>query len=349
MKEVRMVEFLAFIVVFSLLVFVHELGHFTVAKLRGVRVEEFGFGYPPRMVKLGSWKGTIISLNWLPIGGFVRMGEEDPKVEGGLASKGRGTRALVYVSGPLMNVVLAFVLFSITFMIGTPTPYDGAGAGIYSVTPRSPAELAGLRPGDTIISLDGQTLQDAKEATAIIRAKLGQPIEIVRQRNGQVLPPVQATPRESPPPNEGALGVALDLPLRWQSYPLWQAVPMGLRATYHSVVGIVAALTAIVRGRLPFEVSGPVGIYRITAQVAKTGLMQLIEFTGMLSLNLFLFNLLPLPALDGGRLVFVLLEWVRGGRKVAPEKEGLVHLVGMAFLLLLMAVVTYFDVMRYLG
>lgn len=341
-----MTGFVSFVIMFSLLVFAHEFGHFIVAKLNGVRVEEFGFGYPPRLLTLGSWRGTVISINWLPIGGFVRMSEDDPSVEGSLASKGRTTRALVYVAGALMNVLLAMVLYSVIFMMGTLVPVEGPGAGIYVVAAESPAERAGFRPGDTIVSINGQTIQNVQQAVELTRANLGKPIEVVLRRDGKLLPPITVTPRVEPPPNEGPLGVSLDLPLDKRAYPIWQAVPLGIRATWYGIRGIFAGIRAIIYRQMPLEVSGPVGIYRTTAEVAKAGISQLTEFAAFLSLNLFLVNLLPLPALDGGRLIFVLLEWVRGGRKVPPQREALVHLVGMVILLGLMAVVTYFDIVR---
>jgi regulator of sigma E protease len=345
-----MTGLVSFVLVFGLLIFMHELGHFLAAKLTGVQVKEFGFGYPPRLVKLGTWRGTAITLNWLPFGGFVNLSENDPTVAGGLASRGRGVRALVFASGALMNVLLAIILFSITFMAGTLTSApELKGAGIYSVSPQSPAEKAGLLPGDNIVSIAGQAIQGAADASQLIKANLGHPIDIVVQRNGQVIPPFSVVPRVSPPPNEGALGVALDVPLVKQSYPLWQAVPMACSAAYHAVASIFGYLREAVRGHTAMQLSGPVGIYGLTREVAKSGLVRLLEFTGFLSINLAFFQLFPLPALDGGHLIFVLLEWVRGGRKIAPEKEGMVHAVGMALLIGLMLVVTFFDVQRLFG
>ncbi len=338
-----------FLLILGLLIFAHELGHFVVAKLFRVRVEEFGFGYPPRMLKLGTWQGTVLSLNWLPLGGFVRMSEDDPTVEGGLASKSSVVRALVYVAGAGMNVVLAITLFAITFMIGSPAPTEGPGVGIYAVVPGSPAAAAGLRPGDNIVSLKGEPVQNVEQAVKTISANLGQPIELVVQRNQKLLAPVTVVPRVDPPANQGALGVSLGPPLQWRSYPVWEAVPRGVRASYVSVLSMFSYIRAAIRKQVPFEVSGPVGIYQATEQVAKAGLTQVLEFTAFLSINLFLVNLLPLPALDGGRLIFVLLEWVRGGRRVPPEKEGYVHFVGMALLIGLMVVVTYFDILRIFG
>ena len=342
-----MVAPVSFLLVLSLLVFVHELGHFLAARMAGVPVIEFGFGYPPRMVKLAQWGETAITLNWLPIGGFVRMNENDPTVPESLANRSRRVRVFVLSAGAVMNVVLAVVLYSTTFLLGALTPYQGPGAGVYGVSEHSPAYLAGIRPGDTILSIDGETIESVDDAVAMIRVKLGEPIELTIRRNDKLLPPITVTPREEPPPEEGALGVSLNLPLRVESYPLWRAVPLGVRTTYLLARSMFTGIGAAIRGETPFQISGPVGIYQTTAEVAKTGLLRLLEFTGFLSLNLFLVNLLPLPALDGGRVIFVLLEWIRGGRRIAPEKEGLVHAMGMVFLLAFMIVVTYLDYLRY--
>lgn len=344
-----MTGFISFIVIFSLLVFVHELGHFIAAKLRGVKVREFGFGYPPRLLRLGIWRETEITLNLLPFGGFVKMAEDDPTEPGNLAAKGRGTRALVYSAGALMNVVLAIVLYSVTFMTGALTPTEGPGAGIYWVSPDSPAAEAGMRPGDTIVAINGEPIDQVQEALDLIKAHTGEPIEIVLRRNGHLLVPVTVIPRENPPPNQGAVGVSLGDPWMRKAYPLWEAIPRGFMAAYNSVRGMFYMIYAAIRGSLPLQVSGPIGIYRETAQVAKSGLDQLIEFTAFLSINLFLVNLLPLPALDGGRLIFVLLETVRGGRRIPPEREGLVHAIGFVVLVALMIVVTFMDYMRYYG
>lgn len=344
-----MTGLLSFVAVFGLVVFAHELGHFVAARLTGVAVQEFGFGYPPRLLRLFRWRETDFTLNLLPLGGFVRMAEDDPTVPGSLARKGRLTRAFVLSAGALMNVVLAVVLYSITFMAGTLTPVEGTGAGIYLVGENSPAQQAGLLPGDTMVEIEGVTVRDAEEAKALIQQHLGQEITLVVRRDGALLPPLTLTPRINPPPNEGAVGVVIDLPLEVRAYPVWEAVPKGVVAVTNNVVGLVRAVREAIRGAIPFEVSGPIGIYRATVEVSRTGWVRLFEFTAFLSTNLFLLNLLPLPALDGGRLVFVLLEWVRGGRRVAPEKEGFVHAVGMMLLIALMVVVTVLDYRRYFG
>jgi len=164
---------IAFLVIFSLLIFIHEFGHFLFAKLCGVTVLEFGFGYPPRLLKIGTWRGTEISLNVLPFGGFVRMAEHEPDVPDSLATKSRGTRALVFAGGAIMNVLLAIVLYSITFMTGALTPYEGPGAGVYYVAPGSPAEQAGIMPGDTIVRINNVPVESVDQAVEMIKARLG--------------------------------------------------------------------------------------------------------------------------------------------------------------------------------
>jgi regulator of sigma E protease len=187
------------------------------------------------------------------------------------------------------------------------------------------------------------------QAIAIIQQHKGEPVEILLRREGKALDPVTVTPRVDATPEQGAVGVSLGDPWTRKSYPVWRAVPLGIRAAINSVRGMFYMIWAAIQGQVPFQVTGPIGIARETARVAKTSLEQLIEFTAFLSINLFLVNLLPLPALDGGRLIFVLIEWVRGGKRVPPEKEGLVHAIGMVVLIMLMVVVTFMDYMRYFG
>jgi regulator of sigma E protease len=340
---------IAFIVVFGSLIFVHELGHFLAARLTGVKVEEFGFGFPPRLARLGTWRGTAITLNWLPIGGFVRLADETSNAPGSLATKGRWTRTFVHSAGALMNILLAFLLFSATYLLGTLVQVDEPGAGILIIAPGSPAEEAGLEPYDNIVSIAGEPIDSSEEVVALIQERLGQPTEFVIEREGAVLDPISITPRVNAPENEGAVGVSLHLPFARRSYPIWEAVPMGLRTTAITVENIVWAIQAAIRRQFDLQLTGVIGIYTMTAQAAETGLVRVMQFAASLSVNLFLLNLLPLPALDGGKLVFIALEFLRGGRRVAPEKEGLVHAIGMVLLLALMVVITVVDYMRYIG
>lgn len=341
--------FVAFVVVFGVLVFVHELGHFIAARLSGVRVTEFGFGFPPRLAKLGTWQGTTITLNLLPLGGFVRVAEDDPTVPGSLAAKRGRTRAFVHTAGAAMNALLAVLLYSVTYMHGTLVPMDGPGAGIYAIAADSPAEAAGILPGDNIEAIAGQEIRDSQDVVDLVSANAGRPTEFVVSRPGEGSKSLTIVPRENPPENEGSLGVSLGPPFERRSYPVWEAIPLGARATYNSVAAIFGAIGAAIRRQMELPLTGFIGMYSMTTEVAQAGIIQLMTFTAWLSVNLFLLNLLPLPALDGGKLVFIVLEWVRGGKRVPPEKEGMVHAVGMVLLLVLMVVVTVADYMRFFG
>jgi len=318
-----------------------------VAKAFHVKVDEFGLGFPPRLIKLFTWGSTDFTLNALPLGGFVRMAEDDPASPGSLASKKPLVRALVLVAGPLTNLILAILLLSVTFMAGTLEPYDGPGAGVYGVSLRSPAEAAGIAPGDNIISIDGQTIETADQVSQIVQQRLGQEVTLVVTRNGEELAPIKLVPRTGPPPGEGAIGIAVDLPLKIVKYPIWEAIPLGAKTSYLMMRNLFRTIAAAFRKEVAFEVTGVIGMYRMTKQVAQTGLIRLLEFAGFLSVNFALLNIMPIPALDGGRLIFALLEWIRGGQKIPPEKEGLVHLVGMVLLVALMVAVAVLDYNRY--
>jgi len=344
-----MIGFVAFIAVFSSLVFVHEFGHLVAAKLSGVRVDEFGIGFPPRLLTLGSWRGMVISLNLLPIGGFVRLAEEDPAATDSLASKPRRTRAFVHAAGAGRNLLLALALYTVTYSYGTLVPVERPGAGIYVVSPGSPAEVAGLLPGDNIVRIAGVEVRDPQDVVELVSANAGRAVEFVIERNGRELEPMTIVPRDRPPENEGALGVSLGLPFARRSYPIVEAARLGFRATYNSVAAIYEAIASAIRRQMQLPVTGFIGMYSMTSEVAQAGTIQLVSFTAWLSVNLFLLNLLPLPALDGGKLVFVILEWLRGGKRVPPEKEGAVHAVGMVLLLVLMVVITVVDYGRFIG
>jgi len=342
------VTVLAFLLVFSIVVFVHELGHFTVAKLSGVRVEEFGFGYPPRLVRVARRGDTDYTINAIPIGGFVRVaGDENPDDPRSLTKKSAWTRAGFLVAGPVMNVVLAVVLFGASYMMGVLQPTVGPGVGIYDVAAGSPAAHAGLQLGDVVLSVDGQPVNSPEALQQMVNAHLDQEIALTVQRNGAQLPqPVRLVPRSEHPADEGAMGVRTGPPLTRAAYPFGQAIILGAERALGTVVMMVGGLAEMVRGQAPLDLAGPIGIAQATGEVIKSGFVQLVEWTAFLSVNLFIINLLPIPALDGGRLVFVALELVRGGRRVDPQKEGLVHLVGIVVLLGLFLIVSYFDVLR---
>lgn len=346
---VAVATILAFVIVFSIVVFIHELGHFSVAKLAGVRVEEFGFGFPPRLLRLGRRGDTEYTINAIPIGGFVRVVSDDnPDDPRSLARKSAWVRGAFLLAGPAMNVVLAALLFAASFMMGVLQPaMDKPGVGIYEVAAGSPAATAGLRLGDVILAVNGEPVNTPEALVKVINAHLGEEVALTVEREGaELAAPVRLVPRPNPPPNEGAMGVRTGPALERSRYPLGRALLLGLQRTLDTVLLMLGGLAAMVRGQAPVDLAGPIGIAQATGQVVRSGLVQVVEWTGFLSVNLFILNLLPIPALDGGRLIFVGLELLRGGRRVDPQKEGLVHMVGIVVLLGLFLVVSYFDLIR---
>lgn len=339
------------ILALSLIILTHELGHFIAAKATDVRVEEFGIGFPPRLwsFKIGE---TVYSLNAIPFGGFNRLaGEEDPKVPRSLASKGVGTRLLILSAGSLMNIVLALVLFSLIFMIPHQVSFEPVV--VADVAPGSPAYEAGIAPGDKIIAIADKPVNSFAELQRYIQLNLGQEITVGVER-GELLYTVNLTPRWNPPEGEGAMGITLDTEaaqagqvITTSREPFWRAIPLGVQTMWESTLlyknGLIAAITGVASA----ELTGPIGIAQMTGEVTlNAGVRPLLEFTGLISMIVGIMNLLPLPALDGGRLVFVVIEWIRHGKRVSPQVEGMVHLIGFALLMILMLVVTYQDIAR---
>ncbi len=342
---------IAFVIVLSILVLVHELGHFTLAKLTGIRIEEFGLGYPPRLLTIARRGDTEYTLNAIPFGGFVRMlGEEDPSHPDSFAAKSKLVRASALLAGSLMNVVLAFLLFIGVGLIGFDIPTGSVA--IVGVAPGSPAAGADLQEGDTILSIDGLTVRNTYELSRYTRERLGDEVTLSIQR-GEETTPIRLTPRREPPVGEGAMGVIIQTvdivgtdKLR---YSLWGAIPMAARMTGDVIMAIFSGVASMIQGVIAPDFRGPVGIAAATGEIAKSGLVALTQFTAFLSIQLAIFNLLPFPGLDGGRLAFIALETLRGGKRVAPEKEGLVHLVGLVILMGLLLIVSYQDIARLLS
>jgi len=339
----------SFLVVMSILVFVHELGHFLVAKRNKIIVEEFAFGYPPRLVKLGERNGTVYAINAIPFGGYVKLrGEEDPTDPGSFAAASKRARTATLLAGVGMNFVLAVILFAaVTLITGMP---DAArpGALIKEVAPGTPAALAGLLEGDRIIKADETAIAAPTDLQRYTRTHLGQPIVYTIARAEQILA-LSITPRADPPPGQGALGVSIGTAIRPATLP--EAAWAGVRGTGEVVIMTFLVPATLIREGRPISDAGfmgPVGIAVTTGDVVRSAAArQTIEpvlvFVALLSAALGITNLLPIPGLDGGRLVFVLLEAVRG-RRVEPAQEGLVHLVGLGLLLLLVSVLTIREV-----
>ncbi len=345
-----LISIASFLVVIVVLILAHELGHFITARATGVKVEEFGLGFPPRL--LGVKRGeTLYSLNAIPLGGFVKMaGEEDPTVPGSLASKSIGTRLLVLSAGSLMNFLLPLLLFSVAFMI--PHNLVTGQVLVEEVGAGSPAVLAGIRAGDTILSADDKMLNNHIDLARHIQLHLGSEITLLVQHSDSTIEEVQVIPRWKPPEGRGAVGIAIttsDTTITSQHHPFWKAIPMGFSACIETFVLFKNGIVSMIIGTAPVELAGPVGIAQITGEIVKAGISPLLEFAAFLSINLAIINIFPLPALDGGRIAFVLLEWIRRGKRIAPKTEGRVHLIGFAMLMVFILAVTYQDIIRIIS
>lgn len=341
--------YLWIIPVLGVLVFVHELGHFVTARLNGIRVDEFGFGFPPRL--FGVKRGDVIySINAIPVGGFVRIYGENGEGVGepnSFGAKAPWRRAVVLAAGSFMNVVLAFVIFSLLAVVGLPTAH---GAQIGGVEPNSPAAVAGLQKGDKIRSIAGVKIDSPADVAGAVEPSQGKETVLVLDRDGREVR-VSLTPRKDPPKNKGAIGIRIEGErIVKQRYNPIVAIGIGAEQTFSAIVIMVTGVAALISGAIGFSgLAGPLGIAQATNQVAKQGQFELLlNWTALLSLNLFLVNMLPLPALDGGRLVFVVLEAIRR-KKIAPQREAFVHAIGMMLLLMFLVVISFFDVQRILG
>lgn len=448
---------IAFIIILSVLIFVHELGHFIVAKRAGITVEEFAIGFPPRMVKLWQDEGQITldgqqyvigrkmnvprtvqpgatvyaetgldkqgrpaltridlvevvkqgdkrqqgsearildaisfkssqsvaakegmptyqvdaltrpteySINWIPLGGYVRMvGEEDPTDPGSFASKSKKIRFAVLVAGSLMNLVTAVVFFTLTSMSGVPEPVTGtnllgepspiAQTVVTEVIPDTPAAAAGLQSGDIILGAGEIEFNHVGDLIYYVDQRKGQTISLQIEREGQIFT-TDLTPRVNPPAGQGAMGVGITYEgteVELTYYPVHRAFVRGLQQTGEYIALTFYLPVAIIQNIIPAEAArptGPVGIYQQTgsavdAAVQRDWWFPILWLTAILSTALAITNLLPLPALDGGRIMFVLIEAVRG-KRIAPEKEGAIHFIGLALLLMLMLVISYYDI-----
>ena len=335
-----------FLPIISLMMFVHELGHFVTARMSGITVQEFGFGLPPRLWGFKR-NGVIYSINWIPFGAFVKMlGEEDPTSPGSFASKPIGTRAVVLAAGSVMNFLLAVAAFAMVFIVGVPgVPPDGP-VNIAQVADSSPAQAAGLQSGDQIVSFDGQpvTVQSFRDAT---QSHLDQPIDLQYRRGDETLS-ATLTPRSNPPEGQGAVGIVISGGLVHLNP--FAAIGQGFVQTVRIIGLTLSVPKMLLEGSIApsdARLVGLVGMAQETSAtvsyVADTGFWYPLFFlTGLFSAGLAIANMLPIPALDGGRLFFVILEGIRG-RRIPPEREAAYHFVGIVVLLTLMVIISFND------
>jgi regulator of sigma E protease len=345
LKGLIVSDFLIFVAILSGLILGHELGHFFAARLARVEVEELGIGFPPRLLTLFEHRGTKYSLNLLPFGGFVRpKGENDPSVPGGLAGASKLARAGVLLAGPLANILLAFVAFAAAFRFAAPDPNR---VMITDVSPQSPAERVGLRSGDIILAVEGVEVDGFTVLQEIVAEHLGTQTDLTILRQDEVFE-FQVTPRPDAPPDQGAIGILLGHPRL--EIGLVESLRLGWSATTNQFVELLRLPTRLIQGDIDPEqarVSGFKGMYDMLAWAGEIDRNSnrpflTLSLIGVISSGLAIANLLPIPALDGGRLLFVVIEMVMG-RRIAPEKEGLAHLIGFAFLLMLMVYINLQD------
>ena len=357
---------LVFVAILAILILVHEFGHFLVAKRANARVEEFGIGFPPRIfgIKRGE---TIYSLNLFPIGGFVKIYGEDGEKKSdsrSFASKSIGTRALIISAGVVMNVLLAVVLLSWGHFIGLPQVIDGKEVGsdfknisvrIAAVAENSPASEAGIQIGDVVRSMSAgedeiPDVKNIEDVQSFTNTHIEETIILTITRGKEIFKK-EVLPRVSPPEGEGPIGFAM-IKTGDVSYPFYLAPIKGIESTFFLVSGTLKAfgnifLDLVKTGQFKGELAGPIGIAVLTGQVQKMGFIFLLQFMALISVNLAIINIFPFPALDGGRLLFLGIEKLKGS-PVNQKYEKIAHTVGFALLIFLMIVITVRDIGRFL-
>jgi len=368
-----LISIITFIIILAVLVVAHEFGHYIVAKKSGIRVDEFGFGFPPRALKLFKKGETLFTLNWLPFGGFVKIFGENPNdttQEGSnkgrsFVDKSKWTQAAVLFAGPLFNLLFAWLMLFLMFTFGAPTVYNESQAqyirdpyvAIVEVAKNSPAQEAGILVGDKLLYLEYQDMkyeiENSQEISSIVTERGTENFVIGFERKGNIL-------EESITPSYGlyegqdspALGVALDT-VGTLRLPIHKALWAGLERTWELTASTVGFLVDLVRGFFSGDntnlqsVTGPIGIVPVIGDALQIGFSFLIIITALISINLAIINLLPFPALDGGRLLFILIESIKGS-PLNPKITQWVNTAGFFILIALMLIVTVRDILQLL-
>ncbi len=341
-----------FIIVLTPVVLIHELGHFIAAKMSNIRVEEFGFGLPPRALKLAERNGTIYSLNWIPLGGFVRpSGEDDPSIPGGFASASKKARLFVLFAGAGANFLAAIFIFWLALVLGPPA------VAVADVHDGSPAQMAGLIVDDVILEVDGIRADNGTVLRDVVDEKAGSPIDLLVLRNGEEIniTLVPRQPGEFDVETDGPIGISLKAATNGEriSMPPLRAAANSFGFMWDNLTLYANLPGMLIRGEVTAEEARPVsvvGISQIAGRAAENSalsrnLYPILTMAAFINIALGLTNLLPIPALDGGRILFVLIEAVRG-RRVEPERESMVHIIGMLVLLGLMALMIFQDIVN---
>lgn len=352
-----MTTVLSTIFVLGILIFIHELGHFLVAKWVGIRVEKFSLGFPPKLIgfKMGE---TEYCISIIPLGGYVKMAGENPDesaVTGApyeFMSKPPSKRSMVIVAGPLMNYLGAFLIYTMLFMIqGDLMTYDDK-AVIGLVAENSPAEAAGIMEDDQILSIDGSAVSNFEDLSKMISPKIAEEVTVeLRRESGThtltmttALDSVMQMSGEWKP--VGRIGVGQKH--WWEPIGIGTSIQRGAERTWEMTSLIFSFLHKLLTGQVsPSMMGGPLFIAEVSGQAARLGMAALFEFIAMLSVNLAILNILPIPVLDGGHLVFLAIEVLRR-KPLSLKQRAVIQQIGLAFLLFVMVFITYNDIVRWL-
>jgi regulator of sigma E protease len=367
---------ISFVLILGVLVFVHELGHFLAARKFGARAEEFGLGFPPRIFSFykstsGTWKfvflnkeikdaaDTVYSINIIPLGGFVKIQGENGDNKGdsrSFANKPIWQRAVILSAGVIMNVILASVIFSIILFSGAIQPIEGVPLNgavvkdrhiqIGAISKDSPAALANVQSGDRIISIDNQEFSTTNDLQEYVNDKAGQSLAYAFQRGEETITK-DITPVILEETNRGGIGVSIS-EMAFVRFPWYLAIIEGIKNTFFYlwliITGFVELLSRLISGGgVSADIAGPVGIAVLTGEIIDLGFTYLLQFAALLSLNLAVINILPIPALDGGRILFLIIEKIKG-RPIKQETEALINNIGFLCLMGLIVLVTFKDI-----
>jgi len=345
-----MITIIAFIFVFSILIFFHEFGHFIAAKASGVKVYKFSFGFGPRI--LGFTKNqTEYLICLIPLGGYVKMagemGQEDVKETSGeevpeeqrFDKKTLGIRALIVALGPFMNIATAIVIFSLIFFLnGIPVVTNY----VSTVIENGPAKQAGVLSGDKIIAINSIKMEDPNKIANTINKSSGEELQITLDRGGEIID-VFVIPEYDDDYKKGLIGITFEISV--EKINIFYAFSKGIIATGNIIKLIFTNIIEMITGKIPLEIAGPLGIAQMTGEAAKLGFLNLLYFTAILSIFIGLFNLLPIPILDGGQIVILVIEKLRG-KPLEAEKMNFIYLIGISLMIIIFVIATYKDILR---
>ena len=344
-----MLTIIAFIFVFSILIFFHEFGHFIAAKASGVRVYKFSFGFGPRIIGFTKNKTEYV-ICLIPLGGYIKMagemGQEDIKEtseevpdEQRFDKKSLGIRSLIVALGPFMNIVTAVVIFSLIFFVnGIPMVTNS----VSTVIENGPAEQAGIFSGDKIIAINSIKMEDPNKIANTINKSSGEELQITLDRGGEIID-VFVIPEYNDDYKKGLIGITFEVSV--EKINIFSAFSKGIITTGNIIKLIFSNVIEMITGKIPLEIAGPLGIAQMTGEAAKLGFLNLLYFTAILSIFIGLFNLLPIPILDGGHIIILAIEKLRG-KPLEPEKINFMYLIGISLMIIIFLIATYKDILR---